>query len=71
MIDEPSPGISPGAGVPLIGISPGAGAPVEWISPARAEHVSAHASAIANTKRFISASPLSFEDARLLVTKPE
>ncbi len=61
-----------GAGASVVGMSPGAGAPVECISPARAVTESAHARAIANTKRFIFGFLLlSFEDARILVTKPE
>jgi hypothetical protein len=41
------------------------------MSPAKAVPESAHASAIANTKRFISVFSFEFEDARLLVTKTE
>lgn len=61
----PTLGMSPGDGEPVVGISPGepvvgtspggcgAGAPVLGISPPRAVADSAHASAIAITKRFI------------------
>jgi hypothetical protein len=46
----------------------GAGAPVDGISPARAGTESTHASAIANTRRFIVwGSPLSFLSMQVIL----
>ena len=43
-----------------VGGATGAGAPTEYTSPANAEPDKTHASAIANAKRFIICSPLSW-----------